>query len=151
MEQIKQDLAVAYLRVSTKEQEDEGYSLENQELSATEYAEKQNLKIVKTWKCSESGWIKKERKYFEEMISYVLNKRNNIKHIIFYSSDRASRNMSDYIKIEQLREQGFTIHYSKIGKKQEGKLSSGDKMYGRVLGTFDEFFSDFICQNQPIG
>lgn len=146
MNEIKQDLAVAYLRVSTKEQEDEGYSLENQELSATEYAEKQNLKIVKTWKCSESGWIKKERKYFEEMISYVLNKRNNIKHIIFYSSDRASRNMSDYIKIEQLREQGFTIHYSKIGKKQEGKLSSGDKMYGRVLGTFDEFFSDFISE-----
>lgn len=146
MEKLKQELAVAYLRVSTKEQEDEGYSLDNQELSAKEYAEKNNLKIEKTWKCSESGWIKKERKYFEEMLDYVHNKKRNIKHIIFYSSDRASRNMSDYIKIEQLREEGFIIHYSKIGKRMEGKLSSGDKMYGRVLGTFDEFYSDFISE-----
>ena len=56
------ELAVAYLRVSTKEQEDEGYSLDNQERKAEEYAEKQNLEIVKTWKGSESAWRKVDGK-----------------------------------------------------------------------------------------
>ena len=147
MKKTEQDLAVAYLRVSTKEQEDEGYSLENQELSATEYAQKQNLKIVKTWKCSESGWIKKERKYFEEMISYVLNKRNNIKHIIFYSPDRMTRNIKDNETIKELREKhGKVIHFSQFGEKEEGRLTSSNEMMSDIRTSFNKFFSNFISE-----
>ena len=79
------ELAVAYLRVSTKEQEDEGYSWDNQERKTEEYAEKQNLKIVRTWKGSESAWRKvdgkgKDRKIFNEMVEYVKSHKE-IKHI----------------------------------------------------------------------
>ena len=41
--------AVAYLRVSSAKQED-GYSLDAQEKMTMQYAEKNNLDIVKKWK-----------------------------------------------------------------------------------------------------
>ncbi len=145
------ELAVAYLRVSTKEQEDEGYSLDNQERKAEEYAEKQNLKIVKIWKGSESAWRKvdgkaKDRKIFNEMIEYVKTHKE-IKHIIFYSQDRMTRNMHDYMRLEKIREiDGITIHFSQTEQKQKGKLSSNDKMFARMKENFDEYFSDFISE-----
>lgn len=154
MEKTNQNLAVAYFRVSTKKQEDEGYSLENQEARTLKYAKDNNLEIVKQWGGSESGWInsnekvkkKIRRKLFNEMIEYVKNHKE-IKHIIFYSQDRMTRNMDDYRTIETLRETtGLTVHFSQTGDKQVGKLTSDKKMFGRMKENFDEFFSDFISE-----
>ena len=111
MEKVNQNLAVAYFRVSTKKQEEEGYSLENQEERALKYAKDNNLEIVKQWGGNESGWIKSSekikkkirRKLFNEMLEYVKNHKE-IKHLIFYSQDRMTRNMDDYRTIETLRE-----------------------------------------------
>lgn len=151
MENLKEELAVAYFRVSTKQQEDEGYSLENQEAKTLKYAQDNNLKIVKHWSGSESAWKKsdgkaKERKIFNEMVEYV-NKHKEINHIIFYSQDRMTRNIHDYTTIENLREiRGLTVHFSQTGDKQVGKLTSDKKMFGRIRENFDEFFSDFISE-----
>ncbi len=41
--------AVIYLRVSSKGQEEHGYSLDAQEKMALEYAAKQGLEVVKIW------------------------------------------------------------------------------------------------------
>ena len=58
-----------YVRVSSKEQEREGYSLDAQEKLGIDYALRNNLKIVKRWKVSESAW-KEERTAFSEMLEY---------------------------------------------------------------------------------
>ena len=154
MENVNHNLAVAYFRVSTKKQEEEGYSLENQEERALKYAKDNNLKIVKQWGGNESGWInsnekvkkKIRRKLFNEMLEYVRNHKE-IKHLIFYSQDRMTRNMDDYRTIETLRETtGLTVHFSQTGDKQVGKLTSDKKMFGRMRENFDEYFSDFISE-----
>ncbi|WP_413853384.1 recombinase family protein [Candidatus Ruminimicrobium bovinum] len=59
--------AILFLRVSSKGQED-NYSLDAQEKLAKQYAQQNNLEIVKIWKVSESAWGKKERKNFLEML-----------------------------------------------------------------------------------
>ena len=45
--------AALYARVSSKEQEKEGYSLDAQEKLGVEYALRNNIKIVKRWKVTE--------------------------------------------------------------------------------------------------
>jgi len=75
---MKQDYnnnrAVIYLRVSSKGQEENGFSLDAQEKMCKEYAEKENLQVVKIWKGAESAWGKIERANFKEMITYVKKK-----------------------------------------------------------------------------
>ena len=74
------DKALLYVRVSSKAQEDEGYSLDAQEKLAYQYAAKHSLSITRVWKVSESAW-KENREAFNEMIKY--SARNDVKHIIF--------------------------------------------------------------------
>lgn len=64
--------ALLYVRVSSKEQEKEGYSLDAQEKLGHEYAAKYQMEIVKTWKVSESAWSQqKDRVAFIQMIDYA--------------------------------------------------------------------------------
>ncbi len=44
---LNKEKTVIYLRVSTKEQEEDGYSLEVQENTSVKYAKHKNLEIVR--------------------------------------------------------------------------------------------------------
>ena len=59
-----------FCRVSSKEQEDTGYSLPAQEKFLRDYAEKQGLEVAKVFAISESAAGKTQRKVFIE-IFYV--------------------------------------------------------------------------------
>ncbi len=122
--------AILFLRVSSKGQED-NYSLDAQEKLAKQYAQQNNLEIVKIWKVSESAWGKKERKNFLEMLEYV-KKHQEIKHIIFDILDRMTRNDFDKIKIIKLvREYDKVIHFTRT-----------NKIYDRNSSPDDEFVMD---------
>ena len=77
---IKNTKAVIYCRVSSKEQEETGYSLPAQEKFLKEYAKNNGFIIVKVFSISESASGKYQRKIFNEMMDYV--KKNNIKVIM---------------------------------------------------------------------
>ena len=47
--------AILYVRVSSKEQEKEEFSLDTQEKFRLDYAKRKGFEIVKTWKVSESS------------------------------------------------------------------------------------------------
>ncbi len=89
--------AVIYCRVSSKEQEETGYSLPAQEKLLTEYAQKRGLDIVKIFSISESASGAKQRQVFYEMMSFLGNK--NIPHLLCEKVDRITRNMKDAVVI----------------------------------------------------
>lgn len=89
--------AVLFCRVSSREQEDEGYSLPSQEKLLREYASKKNFAIEKVFTVSESASGKSQRKAFREMMNYV--NTNNIKIIICEKTDRFTRNLKDAVTI----------------------------------------------------
>ena len=124
------NLALLYTRVSSKEQEKEGYSLDAQEKLGYEYALRKNLNITRSWKVSESAW-KQERTAFNQMIEYA-KKHDEIKHIIFDITDRMTRNDFDKLKIYTLiKEYDKTIHFSRT-----------NKMIDKNSGSDDEFMLD---------
>ena len=88
--------AVIYLRVSSKGQEEHGYSLDAQEKMAQEYASRHGLEVVKIWKGAESAWGREERSNFSAMLSFV-KKHTEVQHVIFDVLDRMTRNDMDKI------------------------------------------------------
>ena len=105
--------AVIYARVSSRDQAEEGYSLDYQTRMAREYAERRSFKIVKEFAVPESANGRQERKVFREMMDYV--KKNKIPIIICEKVDRISRNFKEALLIDDWRLENETnqIHFWK--------------------------------------
>ena len=94
----KDNRCILYCRVSSKEQEDRGYSLEAQEKLLRGYAGRREFDIVKIFKISENASGEKQRKKFAEMMMY--SKKNDIKIIVCEKADRLTRNFKDMVVID---------------------------------------------------
>ncbi|MDD3593349.1 MAG: recombinase family protein [Candidatus Gastranaerophilales bacterium] len=107
--------AIIYARVSSEEQEKEGFSIPAQIDLLKNYAKKNNIEIVKTFEESQTakqaGRIK-----FNEMIKFLQSSKD-VKTILVEKTDRFYRNFKDYVEIG---EDDFIIHLVKenevIGK-----------------------------------
>ena len=63
--------AVIYARVSSREQEETGYSLPAQQKFLEEYAARKNFQIARVFAVAEFASGTKQRKTFEEMMRFV--------------------------------------------------------------------------------
>ena len=92
------DQAILWARVSTKEQAEEGYSLDAQLKLLRDYASRNNLKVVKEFIVPESASGSQERKRFQEMLVY-LDDHKNIKNLVCEKVDRLTRAIRDLPKL----------------------------------------------------
>lgn len=95
--------AVIYARVSSKDQEETGYSLPAQEKFLKEYAERKSFQVAKVFAISESASGKKQREVFTQMMQYV--SKQNIKIVICEKADRLSRNFKDMVRVDEWLEE----------------------------------------------
>ena len=86
---------VIYARVSSKEQEREGYSIPAQLKFLNEYANQNGFIVAKEFVDNETA-KKSGRTNFGEMIKY-LRKHTTIKTILVEKTDRLYRNFKDYV------------------------------------------------------
>ena len=91
---------VTYIRVSTTEQAEHGYSMETQRQLLTDYARGHDLQVVRTFKETHSAH-KPGRPEFQAMLSF-LRKHTDVGGVLVYKLDRLSRNMSDYSTLEEM-------------------------------------------------
>ena len=104
-------LAVAYARVSSKKQEDSGFSIPAQIELFKNYSNRTDIKIDKIFEENKSGG-KEGRKVYNEMLAYI--KENNIKDLFVEKTDRIYRNFRDYVVLEDLSQNfDLTIHLVK--------------------------------------
>ncbi len=105
--------AVSYARVSSKEQEDTGYSLPAQTKLLQEYAERRDLKITKTFSVAESASGSKQRKVFGEMMGHLREK--NIHYLLCEKVDRLTRNLKEAMIVNDWLEEDENrqIHFVK--------------------------------------
>src|SRR3989338_6380384 len=111
--------AVTYVRVSSKEQNDQGFSPEAQRSCLYDFARRNGFDVVQEFEDVETA-KKAGRKDFEAMLAYV--KERGIKYILVEKTDRLHRNFTDYVAIENLTEQyDVTVYLVKentaIGKE----------------------------------
>jgi len=93
--------AIILARVSTLKQEEEGLSLNNQLKYLRDYAEQNEIQIIKEFIFSESA-DQKIRNKFNEMITFLKNSSDVIA-VIAYRVDRITRNYRDAVLIDELR------------------------------------------------
>lgn len=94
--------AVIYVRVSTKEQVDEGNSLSTQQKICNDYAIKNEYEVTSIF--IEQGESAKtvDRTELQKLLKYCSDKKNCIKAVIIYKLDRLSRNTDDYSQLRLL-------------------------------------------------
>lgn len=101
---------VLVARVSTKRQEDEGLSLDNQIETLESYAKEHDMEIVKEFVFQESAGHK-IRKKFDEMVEYT-KEHEEITAILAYRVDRTTRNFRDAVMLDNLRsEHEMELHF----------------------------------------
>jgi len=89
---------IIYVRVSSKEQAEEGFSIEAQLKFLRQYAAEKNLEIVKEFVEVESA-KKAGRTAFNEMVSF-LHRQKQVKTILCEKTDRLYRNFTDYVALD---------------------------------------------------
>ena len=94
----QQSNAVILARVSSKSQEDEGYSLDSQMKLLHGYCESKGLIVARVFKIAETASKEQSRKVFHELLDYITE--NNINHLTVEKTDRLTRNFRDAVAID---------------------------------------------------
>lgn len=90
--------AVILARVSSKSQEDEGYSLDSQLKLLSGHCQTNGLRVIKIYKIAETASKEQSRKVFSELLTYL--HKNNIYNLAVEKTDRLTRNMKDAVAID---------------------------------------------------
>lgn len=93
-----QNKAVILARVSSKAQEEEGYSLDAQQKLLKSYCAEQSYKIISEFRISETASKHEQRTVFKEMMIYL--RKGGITHLIVEKTDRLTRNFRDAIIVD---------------------------------------------------
>ena len=94
----KGNRVVTLARVSSKEQEDEGYSVGAQTLFLEKYCESKGLDVVRTFEIAETASKPERRTDFQNVMNYLTE--NDIKHFAVEKVDRVTRNSKSAIAID---------------------------------------------------
>ncbi|TCK68065.1 DNA invertase Pin-like site-specific DNA recombinase [Winogradskyella wandonensis] len=101
---------VLYVRVSTDEQADKGFSLRDQEQKLLSYCDSKNLNVLKLFREDHSA-KSFNRPEFKKLMSFCSTKSNKVDGLLFIKWDRFSRNTTEsYNKISQFNALGITVN-----------------------------------------
>jgi len=134
---MKQFAALA--RVSSREQEREGFSLEVQEDGLKRYAAQAGGEIVKLFKIAETASKGEQRKAFRELIAYAKKNAPFLDGLLFYKVDRAARNLFDYVELERL-ESEYNLPFISVSQPTEN--TPAGRMMRRTLANMASFYTE---------
>ena len=138
-------LAIGYGRVSSKKQEDEGYSIPAQVKLLNAYAQKNNINLVKIFTESETA-KKAGRKAFNEMLLYI--KEHNINTILVEKTDRLYRNFKDYVMLDDY---DLEVHLVKEGTILSKNSKSHDKFIHGIKVLMAKNYIDNLSEEVKKG
>mgnify|MGYP002626301506 CR=1 FL=1 len=131
---MKQFAALA--RVSSREQEREGFSLEVQEDGLRRYAAQAGGEIVKLFKIAETASKGEQRKTFRQLVAYAKKNAPFLDGLLFYKVDRAARNLFDYVELERL-ESEYDLPFISVSQPTEN--TPAGRMMRRSLTNLARF------------
>ncbi len=144
---------VIFCRVSSREQEVDGYSLPAQEKLLNEYALKQgyNPKEIKLFSISESASGKKQRNFFLNMLSYV--KEHKIEILLCEKVDRLTRNLRDATDMNDWLNENpnHQIHFVKENVVLSRDSKSNEKFIWNIKVSVAQYYIDNLSEEVKKG
>jgi DNA invertase Pin-like site-specific DNA recombinase len=130
---------LALARVSSREQEREGFSLDIQEDALKREAERRHGKIIKLWRIAETASKKDERTTFKELVAFATKHADELDGILFYKIDRAARNLFDYVELERLESE---YHVPFFSVTQPTENTPAGRMQRRMLASMASYYTE---------
>ncbi len=138
--------AVLYVRVSSKDQEKEGFSIPAQRKLLCEYATSNGLHIIREFEDVETA-KRAGRLGFTEMVSFL--RRNSTCGILLVEkTDRLYRNMHDYVVLDEL---DLAIHLVKEGVIISDKIPSSQKFVHGIKVLMAKNYVDNLSEETRKG
>src|SRR3989344_847253 len=143
--------SVILARVSSKEQDETGYSLPSQEKLLNEYGQSKNLLPAKLFSISESASGQKQRATFNEMVAYV--KKHDIKNIICEKVDRLTRNFRDAVAINDWKDEASDrqVHFVKENVVLNKESKSNEKFIWNIKVSVAQYYLDNLSEEVKKG
>jgi site-specific DNA recombinase len=130
---------IALARVSSREQEREGFSLDVQEDALKSYATRHDGQITKLFRIAETASKRDERLTFKALLAYAKEHAAEFEGVLFYKVDRAARNLFDYVELERLElDYGLRVIYV----AQPTENSPAGRMQRRILANMASFYTE---------
>jgi len=140
-------LAAIYVRVSTQDQAQHGFSLDAQEDSLQGYAKALGYEIYKIYKDEGKSAKNLNRPEMQNLLKDAESRK--FQAIFIYKLDRFSRSLKDLIlTIDKLKEWG--IDFVSLQDKIETASASGKLMF-QIIGAFAEFERNIIGDRTTFG
>ena len=138
--------AVIYARVSSDEQERDGFSIPAQLDLLKNYAKKNNFEIVKIYEESQTA-KKAGRVKFNEMLQFLKSSKD-VKTILVEKTDRLYRNFKDYVEIGETE---FEIHLVKENEILGKNATSHQKFIHGIKVLMAKNFIDNLSEETGKG
>ncbi|NLH78334.1 MAG: recombinase family protein, partial [Acidobacteria bacterium] len=143
---VRSNEAVAYARVSTKDQEREGFSIPAQLRLINEYAAVHGLKITETYTEAETAGHT-GREAFGRMMN-ALKSPGTCRTILVEKTDRLYRNARDMVDLNDLK---VEIHFIKEGRAVSEDSKPSDKLVNTILTATAQHFLDNLREETRKG
>jgi site-specific DNA recombinase len=147
MEKVRKRVAI-YCRVSTIEQAEEGYSIDEQQRLLMEWCKKMDYIVYKCYSDRGiSGKAIKNRPELKQLLSDAEDKKFDM--VISWKINRISRKLADVLKIVDVLEQN-NITFKSYSEPFETDTPAG-KMQFQMMALIGEFERGTIAQNVKMG
>jgi DNA invertase Pin-like site-specific DNA recombinase len=137
--------AVAYCRVSSKEQEKEGFSIPAQQKLLREYADRNGIDIIREFADAETA-KSTGREQFGEMIEFL--RRAQARIILVEKTDRLYRNFRDYVTLDDF---DVEIHLVKEGEVLSKDSASHQKFIHGIKVLMAKNYIDNLSEEVKKG
>jgi site-specific DNA recombinase len=143
---ISRNRCVVYCRVSSKDQEREGFSIPAQRKLLSEYADQKGLTIIHEFKEAETA---KEagRTAFNKMVAF-LKETPSCRIILVEKTDRLYRNFRDLLTVEEL---GVTVHFVKENTILSADSRSSEKLMHNIKVAIARNYVDNLSEEVKKG
>ena len=133
--------AVAYARVSSKDQEREGFSIPAQEKLLRQYAREHGLVIVQEFVDVETA-KQAGRGGFARMVAF-LKTNPSCRILLVEKTDRLYRNFRDYVTLEDLQ---VAMHFVKENTILSPESRSADKLMHNIRVAMAKNYTDNLSE-----
>ncbi|HNX10757.1 MAG TPA: recombinase family protein [bacterium] len=130
---------IIYYRVSTEDQAQTGVSLEQQKNACLDYAQKNDIEILKLFHDDGVSAKTTKRAGLQELLAYCKKNHKEIDCLIVYKIDRLSRNVKDYATLLMALGE-FNIKF--ISTTETVNETSSGKLIGTIMASFAQFDND---------
>lgn len=128
--------AIAYIRVSSQRQVDEGGSLESQTKQVKQFASSHGYDLIQIFREEGESAKSDRRPELQRMLKFCSEKQNRVQIVIVPKIDRLSRNVHDYFNLKiQLSRRGVRVE--SLGERIE------DTPSGRLTETMFASMAQF--------